>query len=272
VQFYLEDPARPPTRPEYETWLARVWKGDRRELRRGRYLQQQRDLMDAFEHSAFFCTMEKHLDGWAGEYEAETGVQLFNGTAPDIGLLLKPWESFLTKTWRINVHENPNWPEQPPDGWLSPDRWFEGMWDVVRGRMVVRYLDGVQFLADKMSELGTKLGVQVNVWTHAQEYGYYAMHLTVHQDFEVQTLNYEDLESRHSRIEIQLTTELQETIGGLTHGYFEKRREEKADPDEKWQWNYKAPEFTPYYLGHMLHYLEGMIMRVREEVRRPEGE
>lgn len=276
MQFDLTaaDPDRtgctpPPSREEYESWLARVWKGDRRELRKGRYLQQQRDLQQAFEESPFLRLLRDRLLGWSHEYQVETGVPLFNGAPSGIELNLKPWESFLSRTWRTNVHNNANWPEPPSGGWLSPDGWFEGLWDVVRSRVVVRYLDGVQFLADHMSALGKEVGAEVQVWTHAQEYGYYAMHLTVRQDFEVQTLDFEEWETRHTGIELQLTTELQETIGLLTHGYFEKRREARVEPDQKWQWDYKSQEFTPYYLGHLLHYLEGMIMRVREEIKKP---
>ncbi|SOC48674.1 hypothetical protein SAMN05660748_1379 [Blastococcus aggregatus] len=264
---HATEPWEKPDRSSYEEWLARVWTGDRRELRRGRYLQQQRDLQKAFEESKFFLQLSNRLRDWSLDYEDRKGVPLF-GAPPEIKLELKPWESFLSKTWRANVHNNPNWPAPPADGWLSPDCWFEGLWDVVRCRIVVRYLDGVQELADHMTSLGGEVGADVEVWTHAQDYGYYAMHVTVRQDFRVQTLNFEDEEERFSKIEIQLTTELQETIGSLTHGYFEKRREEKQDPDQKWQWNYQSPEFTPYYLGHMLHYLEGMIMRVREDIGR----
>lgn len=264
-----------PPRPaldKYEGWLADVWKGDRRELRRGRYLQQQRDLQQAFEDSKFLKALRDRMLGWSHDYQLKTGVPLFNGAPPAIELKLKPWTSFLSRTWRTNVHNNANWPEAPAGGWLSPDCWFEGLWDVVRSRIVVRYLDGVQFLADRMSELGEEVGTEVQVWTHAQDYGYYAMHLTVRQPFEVQTLNFEEWETRYTGVEIQLTTELQETIGMLTHGYFEKRRETSVDPDQKWQWDYKSQEFTPFYLGHLLHYLEGMIMRVREEIEKPRYE
>lgn len=34
--------------------------------------------------------------------------------------------------------------------------------------------------------------------------------------------------------------------------------------DIKWQWDYESDEFIPNYLGHILHYIEGMIMEVRK--------
>lgn len=255
-----------PARSMYEEWLKEAWEGDRRELRRGRYLQQQRDLRTAFDSSPFLADVRRKLPEWSTDYQRQNGVPLFTGAHPTIDLNLKSWKSFLSRTWRHNVHNNPNWPDPPPDGWLTPNRWFEGLWDIVRTRLVVRYLDGVQFLADCLAKVGKDHDLRVELKTHAQEWGYYAMHITVSQTFDVQTLNYEDVETRSSMVEIQLTTELQETIAILTHGYFETRREEEAPQDQKWQWDYRSAEFTPYYLGHLLHYLEGMIMRVRDEV------
>jgi len=266
--FGTPDEAHKPSVDEYEAWLATVWKGDRRELRRGRYLQQQRDLQHAFQHSPYLVAVEEQLLDWATDYQRKTGAVLFTRAQPEIELKLKPWESFLSRTWRENCLKNDAWPQPPVGGWYAPDCWFERLWDIVRTRLVVRYLDGVQFLASHLTDLAEEMGVEARLKTHAQDEGYYAMHVVVTQPFEVQTLNFEEVEQRSSGIEIQLTTELQETIGMLTHGYFEQRREEREDPDQKWQWDYRSPEFTPYYLGHLLHYLEGMIMQVREDLPR----
>lgn len=46
---------------EYERWLSIAWKGDRRELHRGRFLQQQRDLQFAFQRSHFLASIEKQV-------------------------------------------------------------------------------------------------------------------------------------------------------------------------------------------------------------------
>jgi hypothetical protein len=48
------------------------------------------------------------------------------------------------------------------------------------------------------------------------------------------------------------------------HKYYEERRKRIKEENIKWQWNYKSDEFTVNYLGHILHYVEGMIMEVRE--------
>ena len=64
---------------------------------------------------------------------------------------------------------------------------------------------------------------------------------------------------------MQITTQLQEVIRKLLHKHYESRRK-RTTPDElKWQWDYKSDEFSANYLGHILHYIEGMIMEVRDK-------
>jgi hypothetical protein len=64
-------------------------------------------------------------------------------------------------------------------------------------------------------------------------------------------------------LEIQVTTQLQDVIGKLLHKYYEDRRMQASQPELKWQWNYESDEFLTNYLGHILHYAEGMIMEAR---------
>ncbi len=63
-----------------------------------------------------------------------------------------------------------------------------------------------------------------------------------------------------------MTTQLQEVIRRLLHTYYEDKRQSKKE-QTKWQWNYNSDEFSANYLGHILHYVEGMIMEVREKQR-----
>ena len=66
-------------------------------------------------------------------------------------------------------------------------------------------------------------------------------------------------------VEIQITTQLQEVIRRLLHKYYERQRSGRSTSDLKWQWDYKSDEFAANYLGHILHYVEGMIMDVRDK-------
>lgn len=252
-----------PTLDDYPQWLEKTWDGDKRELSAGRFLHQQLDLRTHFERSPFWCHVQRGLPEWAEEYNKLTGHRLFSGPAAAT-LDMKSWESFLNKTWRENVRNNPNWPQEPPLGWVLPDTWFERFWDILRTRFTVHYLDGVKFLVDKL-ELQAELdSVVPRVEAKAKDTGYYAMHIVIPQEFEVLGLDYLEPELRRSEIEIQVTTELQEMVGDLTHRHFEKDRGSLSTASRPWQWDYERPEFSPYYLGHVLHWVEGVIMNLRE--------
>lgn len=256
-----------PALTEYLSWLEEVWGGDNRELRPGRFMHQQADLRREFEASPYWRSIDHDIAGWSEDYARRTGHRLFAGDAATGTLSLKPWESFLNKTWRVNVKNNVNWPSEPPGGWILPDTWFERFWDVIRTRLTVRYLDGVKYLADCLAQQGARCGVDVHLESKAKETGYYAIHVLVPQEFTVQALDYGEPQPRRSVIEIQITTELQEMVGELTHRHFELDRTNDEINPEPWQWDYQRPEFSPYYLGHVLHWVEGVVMNLRDRGR-----
>ncbi|MGA8916838.1 MAG: hypothetical protein WB474_12690 [Nitrososphaeraceae archaeon] len=42
-------------------------------------------------------------------------------------------------------------------------------------------------------------------------------------------------------------------------------RIETRNYDTNWKWNYKSDLFSSSYLGHILHYVEGLILEVRHK-------
>ncbi len=106
----------------------------------------------------------------------------------------------------------------------------------------------------------------LNITWEAREEGYYAGHVYVMHQFEIPKYPF-DTEIFATKVEIQITTQLQEIIRQLLHQYYEENRK-ATDKNENWQWQYKSNEFSANYLGHILHYLEGMIVEVRDELRR----
>ena len=66
-------------------------------------------------------------------------------------------------------------------------------------------------------------------------------------------------------VEIQITTELQDNIRQLLHKYYETRRRQGPRNATKLQWDYRSSEFSASYLGHILHYIEGMVVNLREK-------
>ena len=108
--------------------------------------------------------------------------------------------------------------------------------------------------------------VKCKVDYEAKEEGYYAAHMYATDKYEIPKMEL-GTEFVVVNIEIQITTQLQEVILKLLHKYYEERRkQEKLIENIKWQWDYKSDEFATNYLGHILHYIEGMIMERREEM------
>src|SRR5437588_6905573 len=92
--------AKPRTGDEYLAWLEEKWRGDSRELREGRYLHQQGDLRQAFETSPYWREVSTKLHDWANGYRKKTHALLFQGVPEPPMLVIKPWQSFLSRTWR----------------------------------------------------------------------------------------------------------------------------------------------------------------------------
>jgi ppGpp synthetase/RelA/SpoT-type nucleotidyltranferase len=138
---------------------------------------------------------------------------------------------------------------------------FEEIHDIVRTRIVVKYFDGVGLLVDKMCSHFSECGCQVEPDWEAREEGYYAAHLNVIRDYEI-PVGLEIIKKKIS-VEIQVTTQIKDVINDLTHKYYERKREILNQPDIKWQWDYDSEEFLPNYIGHMLHYIEGELMQIR---------
>ena len=135
----------------------------------------------------------------------------------------------------------------------------------MRTTIAVKYLDGVEFIVNKIKNNSDELGIISKEYYEAREEGYYAAHVYTKLQYEIPKFDL-GTEVIENLMEIQITTQLQEIIRKLTHKYYEERREVLKPPGEtKWQWNYNSEEFAANYLGHILHYLEGMIMEIREK-------
>jgi len=216
-----------------------------------------------FEKSDFWVQLCRNLGNYDQEYQVKNGYPLLiPNFRPE--LLSKSFESFLIKTYRKNILENKAWPAELDGGWILPTNWFSRINDIVRTLFVVKYLDGVGFVKDKIASLCKEKGMNCEAYFEAREEGYYAAHLYTKQSFEIPKTDW-DTERVGVSVEIQVTTQLQEVIRRLLHRYYERRRRMVSKPLEKWQWDYKCEEFGANYLGHILHYVEGMIMEIREK-------
>jgi len=221
-----------------------------------------------FIKSDFWKLFNKNLIEYHDAYSGKKGYPLLTKFKPE--LLVKPFDSFLLKTYRKNIIENENWPNEPKVGWLLPENWFSRVDDIVRTLLVVKYLDGIKFLIGRIMDLCNELDQEGTFDFEAKEEGYYAAHFYIKEKIDIPKEDW-DSEKIDCLIEIQITSQLQEVIRTILHKYYEKRRKElNLQKDIKWQWDYKSNEFITNYLGHILHYVEGMIVEIRDRQKKEE--
>ena len=221
-----------------------------------------------FEDTDIWKSFVENLKVYHDEYLLKTGYFLLYEFQPKIDI--KSYNSFLLKTYRKNVLENDNWPKKPIEGWILPKNWYSEINDIIRTCIIVKYLDGMEFLIGKIKSYCEKKNMYCRVDLEAKEEGYYAAHLYTKVNIEIPK---EDWDTRIEtfQFEIQITSQLQEVIRTLLHKYYEQRRKKlKTENEIVWQWDYKSDEFATNYLGHILHYLEGMIMDIREKQKEDE--
>lgn len=265
-------PERPPRALEkpadverYLAWWKKTMRVDLMAQPRIHYETVVAKLRADFSASQFWTTVGTALTEIDSRYRVIDNYALLMDPAPP-PLVIKPYASVLAKALRRNVFANGAWPEPPADGWISPDNWFTRMPDLVRTTFTVKYLDGVEFLAEALRALAGEHGLAVRLDFEARPEGYYAGHLVLSGEYEIPRVNW-DTERIAAQFELQITTQLQEVIRKLLHRYYEKRRQALQAPDRPWQWDYDSDEFVANYLGHILHYVEGMIMDVRRKQR-----
>ena len=252
----------PKNTKEYEKWLRRM--AGVRTLRRHKtqYETVRTKLRDDFQTSEFWTSLGKALPAIRGDYQARTGYALLSGEESLPTIDRKSWDSFLLKTLRRNIFENESFPNEPQDGWILPDNWFSRIHDVIRTLFVVKYLDGVDYLSDRIRDLAENSGCTCEVDFEAREEGYYAAHVSITGVFEIPDLQWRN-EKTEITTEIQISTQVQDVIRRLLHTHYESRRIRTSSEQIMWQWDYKSDEFVTNYLGHILHYVEGMIMDIR---------
>lgn len=220
--------------------------------------------LDSARDHPFVATLDRTLKVIADEYKTETGVNLFSGDdVPELIIHKKSFESALNKSYRQNIIKNNAFPEMPEGGWLTPDKWFATLNDLIRGSLTCRYLDGPGFVARKLHEAAKNEGHFSKFDSVQLDRGYYAYHFYLGIPTFVL---YEKVEQTQVLLEIQFTTHLQEIVLDLTHRFYEALRVEETavQRDDSWKWDYRSARFKAGYLSHTLHLLEGLIAELRE--------
>ena len=254
---------KPENIKQYKKWLKENHKIEITDKIKNNYESSVDKMKQQFYKSAFWKQFSVKLREYNDEYLLNKEYQLLQAmSVPDI--LTKPFDSFLLKTFRKNILENKDFPKSPKDGWILPDNWYSRINDIIRTLVVVKYLDGVEFIVEKIKSLCEEIKRDFNCVFEAKEVGYYAVHIYTKEEFEIPRMDWDTIKVITS-IEIQITTQIQEVIRRLLHKYYEERRVLYPQAEELWQWNYRSNEFATNYLGHILHYVEGMIMEIRDK-------
>lgn len=253
---------KPANEEEFKKWFARKF-GYKDYEYQAYYNTAVSQLRLTFLESAFWKTLSNKLNDIDNRYKMIHNVYLLSdASAPDI--YTKSLGSLLNKAFRKDILNNTNYPEEPPNGWVSHKNWFDRINDILRTTIVVKYLDGVNFLIEEIKAIAQSTGCNFEYSLEAKEEGYYAAHLGIKQ--ELGLIGHDFQSHKHLiNVEIQITTELQALIKNLLHKYYEENRTRPKPDNYKWQWDYSCDEFNSNYLGHIVHYVEGKIVELRDK-------
>lgn len=134
--------------------------------------------------------------------------------------------------------------------------------DLVRIRVSCSYIDGVEFLAQKLEDLAKEMGCSPKLEREGKVEGYFAQHLTLDQSVIYRYGGPEQVAT--IRCEIQLATELATQVWKSSHGLYERVRGLPNAPED-WQWKPNDLRFMANQLGHMIHLADGLLIDLRDK-------
>ena len=181
---------KPKSIDEYIDWLEENGLAEISDQTRTYYGSVTSVVKPSFIKSDFWVKLTDSLRDYDYQYDALTGYSLLmESDEPEV--LIKPYESLLDKTYRKNIIENKRFPDEPPDGWILPSNWFYKINDIIRTLLCVKYLDGAEFITEKITSLCDQLGNEYKISLEAKEEGYYAVHLYITLEFEIPTYTWD---------------------------------------------------------------------------------
>jgi ppGpp synthetase/RelA/SpoT-type nucleotidyltranferase len=248
----------------YETWLAEHGVPNIN-AHRNHYQTVSQEVLRSFNECAFWKNVLPELPNIDDEYLITHKFPLIFNRRPEI--IVKPWQSFLQKTYRKNISTNIAFPNPPEGGWYLPSNWYNRIHDIVRTTITVKYLDGVPLVLEKLKTMANTEALAFDDQLEARIDGYYGAHFNCFKGCEIFTIEWTNI-IESVALEIQITTQIKDVIKSLLHKYYEtSRMSNKVSSIVDISWNYENDEFITAYLGHILHYVEGMIINVRDRER-----
>jgi len=259
--------SKPKTIDEYVDWFKQDFNIDlRHKQTETAYKINSSNALTTIQESNFFKQLPSKLEEYAKSYETQHSADLLMAV-PSLKLDQKPYASLIDKTFRYNVLWNKNWPKEPKLGWLTPESWYEKINDLIRTTVVCKFIDGPGFLAENIKLFAQSMSIEAESRPQGRDEGYYAYHFYAYFDVDLFMPNGATKSSR-VRLEIQVTTQLQDILRKLTHKHYaEDRVRQETDA---WRWEYSSNKFKSRFLSHTLHLLEALIVELRDENKTPE--
>ena len=154
---------KPENIEEYKKWLKDKRAVEITNKTQLRYREVTSTIKRIFQESLLWKRIICSRDDYGDQFLINSrGYDLWsNASEPE--LKIKPYDSFLLKTFRKNILDNQNWPRPPKRGWILPGNWYFRINDIVRTSFVVKYLDGVEFITRKLQLLCEECNVKCEV-------------------------------------------------------------------------------------------------------------
>lgn len=260
-----ESRLKPIDRESYLGWATEVLECDFKSPKVLRiYETNVNNILTSVTQHPFFIGFSAEAAQWQDEYHRKTNSNLFMDSS-EPHLCVKPFQSVVDKTFRINILWNKAFPKAPRRGWVNLQNVYAQLNDLVRGSLVCRFIDGPERVARHIVEYASRLDLASRSYSQERDDGYYAFHVYVTFPVSVFDANWNEA-AVSVEVEIQITTQLQEVLRSLTHHLYESQRLDVAEPSGKWKWEFTSSRFKIGYLSHALHLLESVIVESRDRL------
>lgn len=203
----------------------------------------------------FWRAAGDHLTRWRQEYKDRFSAELLSSpNLPDF--VAKSVGSIKDKIGRKLQSKTPHAEIIPMGGAPIPI-----LGDLVRTRVVCKYIDGVEFLATKLCDLANSMSINTQRERQGRVEGYFAQHINFENEVFYRVSGFPT--PARVRCEIQLATDFGTRMWDATHSLYESDRNTERDPSA-WQWTPADPRFIANQLGHMMHLADGLLVQLRE--------
>jgi len=209
----------------------------------------------------FWGSLTKSIDQWRTEYRQQCYADLLvsPGLPAFMGKRVDSIRDKFCRRWKRGGDSRNT--VLPVDGPPIPQ-----LRDLVRTRLTCPYVDGVEFLATKIETAAKDMEILLSRERQGSLQGYFAQHIAIKQ------LVFYRVGGAAVAVglecEIQIATALATRMWDASHPVYETVRQDDAESRE-WQWKPADPRFLSNQLGHMLHLADGLLVQLRESLRKP---